>query len=223
MNKYKKINFALLILLMLFLSGCSYNEVNKNQHNNPYFFKQGQTSVQYEGYFLPLSTNEIKQEVVLNISEIENFDDGKLFTLELEQLEVTDPLDEIAMGRRYLGYFLVTDNIIYFLPRQSNEGYLKEDNEIIIELIKKDWEGFLNKSVIVCSDNGTVDISDEDGWHSYVEVDGSKRVYHLYNDYVSGTKEYEEIVWEKDKGITYYKHGSGSMLMHIEFGENLYE
>ena len=49
-----------------------------------------------------------------------------------------------------------------------------------------------------------------------MEVDGDKRVFHLYNDYTDGTREYGQMVWKKGTGLVYYRHGTGGMKMHIE-------
>ena len=61
----------------------------------------------------------------------------------------------------------------------------------------------------------------ENGYHSFVEVDGERRIFRYYNDYFYGSKEYLLIVWEKEKGIVYYMRGNGAMNMHVEFGVDL--
>lgn len=222
-SKNKKMLIFVFIPIIIYMSGCSNNFATGDNYINSYFFKPEQISIEYEGFFLPLSCTEIQQDIILNIIEISTFEDGTLFALELDQLDVMDPLDEISMGGRYLGYFYVMDDTIYRMRLLSFDGFTDEKTEEIIALIEKDQESFFNECDIVCSESGTDDIPDENGWHTYVEVDGDRRVFNMYNEYVSGTKEYEQIIWEKGKGITYYKHGSGSMLMHIEFGLNLYE
>lgn len=229
----KMINLVLILAFLVgFSNGCRYLKSDAIVCGNPYFFKEGQSEAVYEGYFLPLSFREIKQNIVLNIQKIEVFENGELYSLELDQLEPTDdPLDSIRMGARYLGYFYVTEDIIYRvntgISSIDREGMTKEAvedmNENIIKLIHEEGEDFLEECLIVCNEEGTENTADENGWHEYVEVDGDRRIFHMYNDYVSGTKEYEQIIWEKGKGITYYQHGAGNMLMHVELGINLYE
>lgn len=213
---------CLILISILCISGC-----NQKSAVNPYFFNSDDTRVEYEGFFYPLSYNEIEQNINLNITKIQSFKNGDLFTLELDQLDVTDPLDEISWGQRYLGYFYVTEDIIYrmaepnLLREQQKAGFSDELTQKVIRLIEENERDFLAQCVIVCNENGTENIVDENENHQFVEVDGERRIFHIYNDYVGGTREYQEIVWEKGKGITYYKHGSGSMRMHVEFGIDL--
>lgn len=220
----KKLTFPFIIIFLLFciFLGCIICESNKNQNiNNPYFFPKEITKVNYDGYFIPLSSNEIRQNIILNINPLQTFEEGTLFTLSLDQLDVSDPFDKIAMGRDKLGYFYVTEEAIYRMHLTYGEAFTDEENNKIIESIKSNKTNFLKNWDIVCCENGTIDTVDEKGWHNYIEVFGNKRIFHFYNDYTSGTRYYEQIIWEKNKGIIYYKSGSGSMLMHIEFGLNL--
>lgn len=170
-----------------------------------------------------MSGNEIRQNVTLNIIKLESFEDSELYALELEQLDVRDSEDMMTMGRRYLGYFYVTKTNIYRIPIYDYNGFTEEQNQAIIDLIKQDEETFFEMSHIVCNVEGVEDSLDEQGYHSGVKKEGSKRIFYYYNDDMSGTKDYEEIVWEREKGIIYYKRGAGSMKMHIEFGVDLEE
>lgn len=199
-----------------------------NPIENPYFFNEEDTRVEYEGFINTLNGNEVEQNIGLTIKRIKIFEDAALFTLELDQLDVADPLlDGISWGRRYLGYFYVTADAIYrmeapgLLWEQQENGFTDELTQKVIHLIEENKEDFLAQSVIVCNENGTENIADEDGGHEYIEVAGEKRIFHLYNDYVGGTRAYQQIVWERGKGIIYYKYGEGSMLMHVEFGVDL--
>ncbi|MCM1027353.1 MAG: hypothetical protein NC432_13035 [Roseburia sp.] len=151
------------------------------------------------------------------------FQDAVLWALELEQLNVEDPEDEIRMGRQYLGYFYVTGSEIYQKPLPDMNGFSRERDEEMIHWISTDEADFLAACRLVCAEEGTENRADEQGWHSYVEADGEKRIYHMYNDYTGGTKEYERIVWERGKGIIYYLHGAGSSLMEVEIGFDLYD
>ncbi len=188
---------------------------------NPYFYKKGTTEMTYEGFIYPMSYREIWQEVTLDITKLGTFANGGLYALELEQPEVSDPEDMITMGRRYLGYFYVTENTIYRMPVSTYEGITEEQTKSIVELLKEDEKIVLSTCHIVCNEEGIEDIVDENGYHSGIKVDDNRRTYYYYNEDSSATKDYEEIVWEKGKGIVYYKRGSGSMNMHIEFGVDL--
>lgn len=103
------------------------------------------------------------------------------------------------------------------IPVQDMEnGYTQECNQRIMEELEDDRAGFCAKYALVCCEEGTEDIVDEQGYHCYVEADGDYRIYQYYNEDTSGTKFYQKIVWEKDRGIVYYNCGEGSLKMHVE-------
>ena len=142
------------------------------------------------------------------IKELKSFQNGSLYALELDQLNVTDPFDQFALGREYLGYYYVTSEDIYYMPSDTG-GYTEEKNEIIISGLESDEDLFLKEWTIVCCENGTADVVDDAGYHAFVEADGEKRIFRYYNDYFYGSKDYLLMVWEKGKGIVYYMHGNG--------------
>lgn len=203
-----------IVMLAFMLYFFQINE--KDNENNAYFFPENETQVKYDGVIYPLSSREIKQDITLSITEIQKLENGTLFKLELEQPPVEEPLDQIRMGARYLGYFYVTKDTIYLKPLGDMEGYSEEKDNKIVEAIRANEKLFLEDCYIVCSENETNDEPDENGWYSYVEAVGERRFFYLYNSYTSGTKEYCEIVWQKGAGIVYYLHGSGNRLMEVE-------
>ncbi len=190
----------------------------KTPKNKSFFFEDGTGTVEYDGYIYSLDCNEISQKVTLDIEQVQIFESGILYTLELEQIVVENEWDEIKMGRRYLGYFYVTENKIYRVPVASYEGYTEEQTKEVLNLIENDVQSFIEQATIVCSEEAIEEQVDENGYHTMVVVDGEKRIFQLFNEYTSGTKDYETIVWERGKGIVYYKRGAGNMLMHVEFG-----
>lgn len=220
----------LLLICILFIGavigmiGC----YGSNNEENAYFFPPEQTSVEYESYIYPLSSREIWQPLNLNIRKLKEFENGILYALELDQLEETDdPWDQISMGRQYLGYFYVTETVVYRKVTETSKGFTQEQTGKMIELIEKDEEAFCADCTIVCCENGTEDMVDEDGYHAYVEASGEQITYRMYNDDLYGTKPYEKIVWEKGKGIVYYVCGAGNMLMNVmlwteEYRDRLY-
>ena len=140
----------------------------------------------------------------MHIKELKSFQNGSLYALELDQLNVTDPFDQFALGREYLGYYYVTSEDIYYMPSDTG-GYTEEKNEIIISGLESDEDLFLKEWTIVCCENGTADVVDNAGYHAFVEADGEKRIFRYY----------------KGKGIVYYMHGNGQKNMHVEFGTDL--
>ena len=212
---------ALVVVLMIYINRQNNNAtIQEYESQNPYFYTTTEQKVEYEGYFYTHSYRDIWQNIDLYITNLQTFENGALYTLELEQLESTDPLDKIALGRRYLGYFYVTDNAIYYTSA-TMEGYSDAENRRILRQIQTDEAAFLEECDIVCCENGTVDVTDENGYHAFVETDGDRRIFRFYNDYFYGSKDYKLIVWEKGKGIVYYIHGNGAKNMHIEFGADI--
>lgn len=219
--------------ISILLAGCAPSQADKmevqgeekiNNVENTYFYKPDETVHTYEGYFYLHSYTDLWQDVDLYITKLEDFTDGTLYTMELEQPESSDPFDELY-GHKYIGYFYVMDEIIYRYNDYptGEDGYTDENTGRIIKWIKSDEADFLEKSTIVCCEEGTEDITDENGYHSYVGVEGDRRIYRFYNDYYYGSKDYMLMVWEKGIGLTYYMHGSGGMNMHVEFGHNIKE
>ena len=88
----------------------SANAVNTRE-NNPFFFNVDR--VEYHGRFHPLSYNFVYQDTNIFINVIEEMEDGTLYTLEIEQLQVEDPYDEITMGMNNMGYFFVTEDTFF--------------------------------------------------------------------------------------------------------------
>ena len=111
-----------------------------------YFFEKGIAEQEYEGYIYPLSSREIREKVTLKITELEQFQSGELYALELEQLEVTDTEDMISMGRQYLGYFYVKDSQIYRLPVKDYSGFTEEQTQNTVKAIRNDEKSFELKS-----------------------------------------------------------------------------
>ena len=191
--------------------------IYKSHENMSFFFKDGTGTIEYDGYIYSLDCNEIRQTVNLNIEKIQTFENGILYVLELEQIDVENEWDEIRMGRRYLGYFYVTEDEIYRVPVASYGGYTEEQTKEVVKGIKDDVRSFMEQATVVCSEEGTTEQVDKNGYHTRVAVDGDKRIFQLFNEYTGGTKDYETIVWQRGKGIVYYKRGAGNMLMHVEF------
>ena len=219
-SKSKEIT-AVTILTIIVMSASTDCNSHKDEQSNAYFYKTEETVHTYEGYFYLHSYTDLWQDIDLYITELESFSNGVLYTLELEQPVSSDPYDEL-LDRKYLGYFYVVDEMIYYLPAEK-DGYTDADNNRVIEQIKSDEADFLEQCMIVCCEKGTEDITDDNGYHAYVEVDGDKRIFRYYNDYFYGSKEYMLMVWEKGQGITYYIHGNGAKNMHVEFGSHIKE
>lgn len=201
---------VIFVILFFFVRGGNKSADNK------YFFDKNEMQIEYDGVLYPLSSREIKQDIILDVTVIKKLERGTLFKLELEQPPVEDELDEMRMGSRYLGYYYVTEDAIYLRPLGDMEGYTDEKDHMIVEEILENEDKFKQECYIVCSEEETSDKPDENGWYSYVEAVGDRRIFYLYNNRNSGTTEYCKIIWQKGAGMVYYLHGSGDRLMEVE-------
>ena len=199
--------------------GCIYQE---EKYVNPYFFRPGQREVVYQCYHCSLNGNNIEQNIKLHITKIRELDEGILYTLELDELDEPDPYDQMGPYRRYLGYFYVTEEEIWRVYK-PDVSYTAEMTEDVVRRMEETGVEAFDERVIVCNEAGTDHTADENGWYEYVEADGDKRVFRMYNNYSGGTKEYQKIVWEKGKGITYYINGAGGMKRHVELWQDIPE
>jgi hypothetical protein len=199
--------------------GCIYQE---EKYVNPYFFRPGQREVVYQCYHCSLNGNNIEQNIKLHITKIRELDEGILYTLELDELDEPDPYDQMGSYRRYLGYFYVTEEEIWRVYRPG-VSYTAEMTEDVVRRMEETGLEAFDERVIVCNEPGTDSAADENGWHEYVDVEGDKRIFRLYSAYIGRTTEYQRIVWEKGKGITYYINGAGSMKRHVELWQDIPE
>lgn len=167
---------------------------------NPFFFKNDISQMNYKGKFLFNTDEFIEKDTVLHINEIINLENGKVYELKL------DSTNDIPNERLNLGYFYVQQDKIYKIEHnQENLNKLKEGEEIP------------DNSVIVCQEKELKDELNENerGWHHYVKVNGDIREYHAYNNLTS-TGYYETFIWEKDKGLIQYRSGYGAERDSIE-------
>lgn len=179
-----------------------YHDVMTGPVNNPFFFAEEPKELLYKGKFL--FNDMVEKDVKLQISNIGNMKYGIVYELKIE------PVEDIPAERQSLGYFYVQDERIYKIqPSPEN-----------LEMLKS-GAGIPEDSVIVCQDEATEDSLGEDkpGWHHYLAVDGNRREYHAYNNQVS-TGYFEMMIWERDKGLVYYRSGYGAERELVEIQLN---
>ena len=208
--------FTILFVILFLHKETAYANSDEAEYSNPYFVVPEQGTIEYRGFFYPLSYREIWQNVKMHIEQIEDTGNGILYAMELDELNVRETLDRISYGEKYLGYFYVTKDAIYHMPEGVATPEGRRSRAEVVKMLQEDEEAFMGECTVVCSEKGTENKADENGYHEYVEVDGDRRIFHLYNDYAYGTKQYTRMVWEKGKGLVYYRMGSGGMIMHIE-------
>ena len=210
----KRTALILCLLLPIFFAAAPNN--NGATITNPYFFYQKTAKVQFNGYYMMYDI--IEQPFYLNIIHLQNFKNGSLYVLLLDKLKVDDPADQIPSGRENLGYFYVTKDKIYKLS--DYKPYSDKTTPDLIASITKNESAFIKQCQLVCQDKATRAVADKEGWYEFIEAEGDKRRFRNYND-GGGSTWYERIVWQKDKGIIYYRSGYGSGREEISFGVNL--
>lgn len=221
-NRTKEYAVELLSLEFAMTGDVQFIYGRERMVGNDFFYTEGTSTIEYNGYIYPLSCVEKKQKVYLDVTEIETFENGTLYTLELQQIEANEEWGDISMGRRYLGYFYVTEDMIYRRAVETYDGFTEAQTKKWIALIESDEQSFIEQCYVVCSEEAVPDMEHENDYHTYIEAVGDLRIFQLYNDYVGGTDDYETIVWQKGKGIVYYEHGAGGMLMHVAFCDDSY-
>lgn len=206
----KKVIAIITILVFIFNTGCTKKleskyaltdeeSVNTNDTtNNMFFFEKNVLHEDYKGKFLFF--DDIEKNVELKINEVATLQDGSLYEL------IIDDIDDVPEERLNLGYFYIMDDKIFRMEAtEENLSRLKTDEDLPSD------------SVIVCQDKELIDsLSEEEkGWHQFITVDGDKREYHSYNNLVE-TGYYETFIWEKGKGLVYYRSGFGAERDYIE-------
>ncbi len=199
--------------------GQNTNSLYNDDLSNPYFFGDNVEYVEYGSYITPMTNEDdvyyYEGDVTLKINHLERFEKGNLYTLEILQPEFKYPDDVIGEGNQYLGYFYVTPDEIY-LRYASEDGYTDEENQAVIDYLTKNEENLGEEFNLVCV-NENVDKLNDDRCHK-IEVNGDQITFRNYSEYEGGTRFYQRIAWEKNKGIIHYRAGRGAQLFHTEFG-----
>jgi len=155
------------------------------------------------------------QPITLRIQTVGVFEECILYELRIDYLQnISDQYNQIDPARVNLGFFYVTDDIIYRMEASAvTVSYLSYGN-------REEINNFISGSQIVCQEAAMPDAlgKDNKGWHESIEADGNKRHFQSYNDLVESGW-YEEFIWEKDIGLIYYKSGFGTGRWSIEFGQ----
>lgn len=165
---------------------------------NLFFFADNDSPPVYQGLFIFDDT--IEKDVILHIDEVADLSYGTLYELTLE------PIEGVPDTCLSLGYFYVRQDTIYKInPTQADLNQLLAGEEL-----PKD-------SLLVCQNEAIQDTLEEDekGFHQYLDVNGDRREFHSYNNQVE-TGYYESYIWEKGKGLIYFKNGFGAGRASIE-------
>lgn len=186
-----------IVLIVGNISGCN---------DNSFLSAVNHSDVKYNIKYLFDNETAEYAETNLCINEIGVYENGTVISLILPQIS------SIPEERLTLGYFLVENRRIYKFNLGYEEKLNKEDLNNRIKM-----ESLIQGASIVCQDEPIQDTLSHDskGWHQSLEVHGSKREYHGYNNQIE-TGYYESFVWDLEKGLVAYKSGFGAEMNSIE-------
>lgn len=170
----------------------------------------------FYGEFFSSENEKTNQEVFLDIREIEEFSHGTLYSLELSQDSLNGLQEIIPKEMKYLGYFYVTENEVFFKPFEEIGENVDEYDISIISQAETNGCDFLeewyNISTTQCTRKNTENYEEI----LRVEIAGNKcffydQVYQKNNE----NKEDYLIVWEKGRGLLYYFYQTNAMEMYL--------
>lgn len=176
------------------------------EEEDSYFFTQGATSYVYKASFADFGPQQKEKEVVLHITEVQVFEEGILYELNIDSdVEAPDTHAGYRGDWRDFGLFYVQGDEIYFIRAEEAQSEYETVEEI------------LSVGTLVCNEAGKEDAlgEDERGWHEFILADGDRREYHGYSTLVE-TGYYEHFYWEKEKGLVTYESGYGAEADGIE-------
>lgn len=160
---------------------------------NEYFFPQGCKKISITTDFTNLDDDNLRNitEANLLIEELRSYENGTLYELKM---------DVTGDSRFHLGYFYVTETIIYRFIDEKELSHIDSEEDI------------LAISSIVCQSSEYKDTlsQEENGWHEYLEeIDINKMAYHRYSNHTE-TGFYECLIFEEGEGLIGYYCGYGA-------------
>ena len=165
--------------------------------NNQFFFQNICEPIYYEATYTFADSKDLPDRIALIVTEREKTESGILYEMRLDYNKEFSGRDYFGWDRFWLGYFFVQGQEIYLLRNEKLSDIIGNEKELI------------NRGTLICNYEGVSDELGEEGWHSYITVDGNRREYHSYNN---GTETgfYEAFIWEQGKGLISYRSGIGA-------------
>ena len=210
-KKAMKKRLILICFIIIIFTSCS-KEYVPNEQNEPANYSDN-TYNQNQSFFFPDTKEGISYNATFSIGEgfideiiqcqvisIGNYVKGELFEIKFDN--INDDLD----SRLNLGYFYVEDDAIYKIEKtEENIKILKEENKLPTD------------NILVCKNDSVKDVlsENEKGQHHYITANGNTIEFHSYNNQTE-TGYYENMSWEKNKGMIFYKSGYGAGRDSIE-------
>lgn len=193
----KKLKLLIVVTMLFFLFGCS-DKNSTGEEISTDFFSEGLTTQR-----MNVNTSfesELPDKMDLCINQVLEFQEGALYELRLDyENDFSGRVDENG-DRLHLGYFYVENDRIFRIRETDADNIITCSAEELKE-----------KGTLVCSPNSVVDKSEgEKGFHERIETDADICTYFSYNDTIE-TGFFENITWERGKGLVKYESGYGAM------------
>ncbi len=195
--------------IKLWMEEAKQTGISNDENDNPYFFLNNITKVEYIGnfefYSVETETGGIGSEeieVELSVKKEKMLENGILYSMEIindGKFQFADSeIGERDQKRLNLGYFYV----------QAEKIYLIRDMKIESDITEKE---LIDKGKIICQPSPREDImdSDEKGWHEYIKIIGDRCEFCSYANFIE-TDWWEVFVWQKELGLIEYRSGRGA-------------
>ena len=116
-----------------------------NYDKTPYFFSGNQETLQYDALLYTSDSEEIQQNLYMNIRRVKVFEEGTLYSLYMSLSDAEESRDGSSPEYLCLGYFYVMDHAVYriFGPKEE-----EDERNIEKESIQMVRDGIDRKSVV---------------------------------------------------------------------------
>ena len=192
MLSIKRFKTAIASICILTLVGCGSTE--KDSVGNKYFYEEASAEHTYtvEKFFF-----EDVDDITVKSELLASYEGGNVYSVDIQYEDIQERYFDTA-DRYDIGTFYVTKDNIYLLNHV--EGVPSE-------------EDFLSNGIIVCSDNGSE--QNPTDYEVKIEINEDNHKCSFWNPLVE-TGYYCNMIWTKDKGLTYFRSGFGAERDPIE-------
>ena len=152
----------------------------------------------FDSSFLFIDDIDMLEQVELIYETVEEDEDGSLYLIRIDYDEDFIARDYYGHDRTRLGYFYVTDAIVYFVDE------LDVDSEMTIDTVK------LQGKIIYAEQEYYETLGIIAKENDYLEFANGNCIYHYYTqDDENGY--YRTVGWNKEQGLVMFRNGFGAL------------
>lgn len=174
-----------------------YEEVQETETKTD-VLSEGYEEKIYDSNFLFYEDIEFPEQVELMYETINKDEEGILYLIRIDMNEEFSGRDYYGHDRTKLGYFYVTDAIVYFVDE------LDVDSEMTIEKIKSEGR------IIYAEQDYYESLEITESENDYLEFVDNNCIYHYFNNSVE-TGYYRTVGWNKEQGLIMFRNGFGAL------------